>query len=62
MQFEIINKDLDKRSLGEHGKGRNEADEEFAYDPMNEKGRAKSITFFRNDINAKFEGDGEEAA
>ncbi|KAL9891050.1 transcription initiation factor TFIID subunit 7 [Glossina fuscipes] len=62
VEFEIINEDLDKRSPGDHGKDRNEADEEFPDDAPNERGKAKSVSSFQKDINVESEGDDEEAA
>uniref|UniRef100_A0A1A9V0E7 TAFII55 protein conserved region domain-containing protein n=1 Tax=Glossina austeni TaxID=7395 RepID=A0A1A9V0E7_GLOAU len=62
VEFEIINEDLDKRSPGDHGKDRNEADEEFPDDAINERGKAKSVSSFQKDINVESEGDDEEAA
>uniref|UniRef100_A0A1A9WFM5 TAFII55 protein conserved region domain-containing protein n=1 Tax=Glossina brevipalpis TaxID=37001 RepID=A0A1A9WFM5_9MUSC len=62
VDFEIINEDLDKRSPGDQCKDRNEGDEEFPDDAMNERGKAKGASSFQKDINVESEGDDEEAA
>uniref|UniRef100_A0A034WDS1 Transcription initiation factor TFIID subunit 7 n=1 Tax=Bactrocera dorsalis TaxID=27457 RepID=A0A034WDS1_BACDO len=59
VDFEIINEDLDKRSLEQQSKDYNEGEEEYNYEAMNE-GDKNNDSSSQKDINVESDGDDEE--
>ncbi|XP_018801138.1 PREDICTED: transcription initiation factor TFIID subunit 7 [Bactrocera latifrons] len=59
VEFEIINEDLDKRSLEQQSKDYNEGEEEYNYEVMNE-GDKNNDSSSQKDINVESDGDDEE--
>ncbi|XP_039971268.1 transcription initiation factor TFIID subunit 7 [Bactrocera tryoni] len=59
VDFEIINEDLDKRSLEQQSKDYNEGEEEYNYEVINE-GDKNNDSSSQKDINVESDGDDEE--
>lgn len=59
VDFEIINEDLDKRSLEQQSKDYNEGEEEYNFEVMNDRDKNNDSSS-QKDINVESDGDDEE--